>query len=155
MHHWCWSFVATRTDIHDCIKRSAYDMPMLVQKAGGGIALNHSQTGTGRRWVVSTTLRPLYPRERPSAHFKAQKYMFLRQWMWEPGNARPRSLVNVSTIRRSILPPSFEVVSRRLLRWFVPFFQNTECHIQNTVCRLRDTYVYRVIEKDGRDLKPL
>jgi len=49
-------------------------MRMLVQKASGGIALNHSQTGTGRRWVVSTTLRPLYPRQRPGTHFKAQNH---------------------------------------------------------------------------------
>jgi hypothetical protein len=29
MHHWrWWSFVATRADVHDCIKRSDHDMPM-------------------------------------------------------------------------------------------------------------------------------
>jgi hypothetical protein len=38
--------------------------------ASGCIAPTHSQPGTGRRWVVITTLRPLYPspRERPGTH---------------------------------------------------------------------------------------
>jgi hypothetical protein len=33
----------------------------------GGIGSTHSQPST-RRWVVSTTLRPIYPRKRPVRH---------------------------------------------------------------------------------------
>ena len=34
-------------------------MPVSAQRGGGGIAPTLSQLGTRRRWVVSTTLRPL------------------------------------------------------------------------------------------------
>jgi hypothetical protein len=35
LHHWYWcSFVETSADINDCIKRSANDMPVLVQSVG-------------------------------------------------------------------------------------------------------------------------
>jgi hypothetical protein len=37
---------------------------MLAQRGGGGVAPKHSQASTRRRWGVSTTLQPLYPRER-------------------------------------------------------------------------------------------
>ena len=39
-------------------------MPMQAKRNGGGIAPTHSKPGTGRRWVVSTTPRPLYPLEK-------------------------------------------------------------------------------------------
>jgi hypothetical protein len=45
-------------------------MPTQAQRGGGGIALTHSQSGSRRRWVVSTTLRPLYSRKRPGIHCK-------------------------------------------------------------------------------------
>ena len=35
-------------------------MPVLAQRGAGGTAPTHSQTGTRRRLVFSTTLRPLY-----------------------------------------------------------------------------------------------
>jgi hypothetical protein len=35
---------------------------------GRGIALPFLDLGARREWVVSTTPRPLYPRERPSIH---------------------------------------------------------------------------------------
>jgi hypothetical protein len=35
---------------------------------GGGIAPTKSQPDNRRGWVVSTMLRPLYPRERPDTH---------------------------------------------------------------------------------------
>jgi hypothetical protein len=35
---------------------------------GRGIALSFVDLGTRREWVVSTTPRPLYPRERPGTH---------------------------------------------------------------------------------------
>ena len=38
-------------------------MPKQAQRGGGGIGPTHSQHGTRRRCVVSTTLRLLYPRE--------------------------------------------------------------------------------------------
>jgi hypothetical protein len=44
-------------------------MSQQAQRGDGGIAPTHSQPGTGRRWVVSTTPRPLYPRERSGIHF--------------------------------------------------------------------------------------
>jgi hypothetical protein len=47
---------------------SPNDTPMQAQVGGEGIAPTHSQSGNRRRWVVSTTLRPLYPRERPGTH---------------------------------------------------------------------------------------
>ena len=45
---------------------SPNDVPVEVERGGGGIAPTHSQPGTRRRWVVSTTFRRLYLRERPS-----------------------------------------------------------------------------------------
>jgi hypothetical protein len=39
-----------------------------TQRGDGGITPTHSQPGTRRRWVVSTTIQPLYPRERPSTY---------------------------------------------------------------------------------------
>jgi len=42
--------------------RSILDMPALTQKGCGGLDATHSQPAT-RRWVVSITHRPLYPRE--------------------------------------------------------------------------------------------
>ena len=44
--------------------RSHRDMPMQAQRGGGDMAPTHSQLSTRRRWVVSTTLRKLYPRKR-------------------------------------------------------------------------------------------
>ena len=44
--------------------RSHHDMPMQAQRGDGGKTPFHSQLSTRRRWVVSTTLRKLYPRER-------------------------------------------------------------------------------------------
>jgi hypothetical protein len=37
---------------------------------GGGIDPTNSQTGTGRTWFVSTTLRLIYSQERPSTEHK-------------------------------------------------------------------------------------
>jgi len=44
-----------------------HDMPVQAQRGGGGIAPTHLQTGD-KRWVVSTILRLLYPRQRPDIH---------------------------------------------------------------------------------------
>jgi len=44
--------------------RSHHDMLMQAQRGGGGMAPTHSQLSIRRRWVVSTTLRNLYPRKR-------------------------------------------------------------------------------------------
>ena len=41
---------------------------MQAQIGGGSIAPTHSQSGSRRRWVVSTTLRLLYSEERPGIH---------------------------------------------------------------------------------------
>ena len=43
-------------------------MLMQAHREGGGIAPTHSQSPTGRRWVVSTMPWPLNPRERPVTH---------------------------------------------------------------------------------------
>jgi hypothetical protein len=43
-------------------------MPMQAQRGGGGLVSNHSQPGIRRGWVVSTTLRPLYPRRNTRYH---------------------------------------------------------------------------------------
>ena len=40
-------------------------MPMQAERGGGSIAPSHSQAASRRRWMVGTTLRPLYPQERP------------------------------------------------------------------------------------------
>jgi hypothetical protein len=45
--------------------RSSHDMPVQARRGGGGIAPTYSQPSTRKRWVVSTTPRPLYPQERP------------------------------------------------------------------------------------------
>jgi hypothetical protein len=44
-------------------------MPELAQRVDRGIALPFRDLGARRRWVVSTTPRPLYPRERPDTHY--------------------------------------------------------------------------------------
>ena len=40
---------------------------MQAQRGGGGTVLTQSQAGNGR-WVVSTALWPLYPREMTDTH---------------------------------------------------------------------------------------
>jgi hypothetical protein len=42
--------------------------PKMTQRVSRGIALLFLNLGTRRGWVVSTTPRPLYPRERPGTH---------------------------------------------------------------------------------------
>jgi hypothetical protein len=37
----------------------------MAYRVGRGIALLFLDLGARREWVISTTLRPLYPRERP------------------------------------------------------------------------------------------
>ena len=46
-------------------------MLMQSQKGGGGIAPNHSHTGTGTKRVVSTTRRPFNHWERPGTQCTA------------------------------------------------------------------------------------
>jgi len=41
-------------------------MPMQTQRRGEGIAPNHLQPNTTRRWVISATLWPFNPLEKPS-----------------------------------------------------------------------------------------
>ena len=48
--------------------RSPRDMSVQAPRGGGGTAPTHSQPGNRRRWVISMTLRPLYPREEPGTH---------------------------------------------------------------------------------------
>jgi hypothetical protein len=57
------------TALH-CIqsKRSRYTRPRRAQRGSRGIALLILDLGARRGWVVSTTSRPLYPRERPVTH---------------------------------------------------------------------------------------
>ena len=43
-------------------------MPMQVQGEDGGVAPTHFQPSTKRRWVVSTTHRPLYLLARPGSY---------------------------------------------------------------------------------------
>ena len=39
-----------------------------ARRGGGGRAPTHSQPGARKRWVVSRTLRPLYPQEKLGTH---------------------------------------------------------------------------------------
>jgi hypothetical protein len=48
--------------------KSPYNRPRRAQMGSRGIALLILDLGARRWWVVSTTLRPLYPRERPDTH---------------------------------------------------------------------------------------
>jgi hypothetical protein len=41
------------------------DMPRQAESGGGGIDPTHSLPGARRKWVVSTTLWPLYPQKDP------------------------------------------------------------------------------------------
>jgi hypothetical protein len=51
------------------VKRQRYTVTdPKAQKGGRGIALLFLDLGTRRGWVVSTTPRPPYPRERPGTH---------------------------------------------------------------------------------------
>jgi hypothetical protein len=43
-------------------------MPKLAQRVDRGIALSFHDLGTRRGWVVSTTPRPLYLRNKPGTH---------------------------------------------------------------------------------------
>jgi hypothetical protein len=49
-------------------KSSRY-RPELAYRVGRGIAILFLDLGARRRWVVSTTPRPLYPRERPGTQY--------------------------------------------------------------------------------------
>jgi hypothetical protein len=49
-------------------QRSPHNIPMQAKRGGGGIAPTHSQPDTRSRWVVRTTLRQLYSRERQDTH---------------------------------------------------------------------------------------
>jgi hypothetical protein len=51
------------------MQRPLHDMAMQAERGGGGIAPAHSRPGTRRRWVVSTTSRPVYPQERLGTHY--------------------------------------------------------------------------------------
>jgi hypothetical protein len=44
-------------------------MPKQAQQFGGGTASNNSQPSIRRKWVVSTSLQPLYPQERPGSFY--------------------------------------------------------------------------------------
>jgi hypothetical protein len=50
------------------VQQSRY-MPKQTQRVDTGIALSFLYLGARRGWVVSTTSRPLYPRERPGTHY--------------------------------------------------------------------------------------
>jgi hypothetical protein len=50
------------------VKYSRY-RPEQAQRVERGIALSFLDPGARRGWVVSTTPRPLYPRERPGTHY--------------------------------------------------------------------------------------
>jgi hypothetical protein len=49
---------------------SPYNRPPRAQRGRRGIALLIRNLGARRGWVVSTTPRPLYPRERPGTHLQ-------------------------------------------------------------------------------------
>jgi hypothetical protein len=51
-------------------QRSPYNRPQRAQRGSRGIAVLILDLGATRGWVVSTTHRPLYPRERPGNHCK-------------------------------------------------------------------------------------
>jgi hypothetical protein len=48
--------------------RSSHDMSVQAPRGGGGTAPTNWQPGSRRWCVISITLRPLYPRERPDTH---------------------------------------------------------------------------------------
>jgi hypothetical protein len=50
------------------VKQSRY-RPEQAQRVDRGIALSFLDPGARRGWVVSTTPRPLYLRERPGTHY--------------------------------------------------------------------------------------
>jgi hypothetical protein len=49
-------------------KRSPYNRPPRAKRWSRGVALLILNLGARRGWVVSTTPRPIYPRERPGTH---------------------------------------------------------------------------------------
>jgi hypothetical protein len=50
------------------VKQSRH-RPEQTQRVDRGIALPFRDLGARRGWVVSSTPRPLYPRERPGTHY--------------------------------------------------------------------------------------
>jgi hypothetical protein len=65
MRHACIIFVSK---VKKKVKQSHY-RPEQAQRVGRGIALLFRDLGARRGWVVSTTPRQLYPRDRPVTHF--------------------------------------------------------------------------------------
>jgi hypothetical protein len=59
--------ISTMTVWHNTL-RSPYNRPWRAQRGSRGIALLILNLGTRRGWVVSTTPRPLYPREILGTH---------------------------------------------------------------------------------------
>jgi len=58
-----------------------------AQRKSGSTAPTHSQAGTRRRWVVSITLRPLYPWKEPVTIMKGGRWVSGPLWMAR--NSRP------------------------------------------------------------------
>jgi hypothetical protein len=60
----------TRQDVfvYSNYKKSSRYRPKVAQRVSTGIAVLFLDLGVRRGWVVSTTPRPLYPRERPGIH---------------------------------------------------------------------------------------
>jgi hypothetical protein len=78
------------------IKWSRY-MPGVVQRVGRGIALLFHDRGTRREWVVSSTPRPLYPRE--------TRYPFYRRLGGPHGRSgRAENLVPTGIRSRTVQP---------------------------------------------------
>ena len=62
-------------------------MPMQAQRKSGSTGPTHSQAGTRRRWVVSITLRPLYPWKEPVTIMKGDGWV--SGPFWVARNSRP------------------------------------------------------------------
>jgi hypothetical protein len=61
--------IYSRSVFRSATQRSPYNRPRRAQIESRGIALLILDIGARREWVVSTTPRPLYPRERPDIHW--------------------------------------------------------------------------------------
>lgn len=64
-------------------------MPVQAQRGGGFIAPTHLQPGSRARWVVSTTLWPPYPLERPGIYCTGQHETYHAPLGFDPSTVQP------------------------------------------------------------------
>ena len=97
-------------------------MPMQAQRRGGGIFSTFSQPGSRRRWLGSTTHRPLCPRKDPYTFYRGMGGLLSQP----PGFMRCRQSTSKGAVFRSLFV-DYEIIKETnyIKAWFavqVPLF---------------------------------